>query len=101
MNIVKIKPGKQPRTGDNARQIAFHRMIPNLMTLTAMAAGLTSLQYDLNSQWDKAVLAILIALVLDGMDGATARLLKATSDFGEMLDTLSDFLAFGIAPAII
>jgi CDP-diacylglycerol---serine O-phosphatidyltransferase len=101
MNIVKIKPGKQPRAGDNTRQIAFHRMIPNLMTLTAMAAGLTSLQYALNSQWDKAVLAILIALVLDGMDGATARLLKATSDFGEMLDTLSDFLAFGIAPAII
>ncbi len=47
------------------------------------------------------MLAILIALVLDGMDGATARLLKATSPFGEMLDTLSDFLAFGIAPAII
>ena len=47
MNIVKIKPGKQPRA-DNTRQIAFHRMIPNLMTLTAMAAGLTSLQYALN-----------------------------------------------------
>ena len=103
MNIVKLKPAAKEgmKTRNENRLIAFHRIIPNLITLTAMAAGLTSLQLALSDQWDKAVIAVLIALVLDGMDGATARFLKATSDFGVVLDTLSDFLAFGIAPAII
>lgn len=79
----------------------LHRMVPNLITLTALAAGLTAMQLAFNGLWDRAALAIVIAAVLDAMDGATARLFKATSEFGAQLDSFSDFLAFGIAPIMI
>lgn len=101
MPVIHFKPTDNRVPADNARLLAFHRMIPNMMTLMAMAAGLTSIQFALDLQWEKAVLAILLAAILDTMDGATARLLKATSDFGAQLDSLCDFLSFGIAPAII
>ncbi len=81
--------------------LGLHRMVPNIMTLTALAAGLTAMQLAFNGQWDRAVLAIVIAAVLDAMDGATARLLNAQSEFGAQLDSFSDFLAFGIAPIMI
>lgn len=81
--------------------VGLHRMIPNLMTLAAMAAGMTAIQYAFDDKWEQAVLAVLIAAILDTLDGATARLLKAQSEFGAQLDSLSDFLAFGVAPAII
>lgn len=96
-NISRLTPKKTPE-GD---VIGLHRMVPNIMTLTALAAGLTAMQLAFNELWDRAVLAIVIAAVLDAMDGATARLLKASSDFGAQLDSLSDFLAFGIAPIMI
>lgn len=102
MSVSEIKQ-KQPEQKSDGQQATnwLPRMIPNIMTLTALAAGLTSIQYAWDQYWDKAVLAILIAVVLDAMDGATARLLKATSEFGAQLDSLSDFLAFGVAPSII
>jgi len=77
------------------------RLIPNIMTLVAIGAGLSAIQFAWQERWEHAVLAILIAVIMDTMDGATARLLKAQSDFGAQLDSLSDFLAFGVAPAII
>jgi CDP-diacylglycerol---serine O-phosphatidyltransferase len=77
------------------------RLIPNIMTLVAIGAGLSAIQFAWEQKWEHAVLAILIAVIMDTMDGATARLLKAQSDFGAQLDSLSDFLAFGVAPAII
>lgn len=79
----------------------YHKLIPNIMTLMALAAGLTGIQYAMNAEWEKAAIAIVIAAFLDTLDGATARLLKATSEFGAQLDSFSDFLAFGVAPAII
>lgn len=81
--------------------LGLHRMVPNIMTLTALAAGLTAMQLAFNGHWDRAVLAIVIAAVLDAMDGATARLLNAQSEFGAQLDSFSDFLAFGIAPIML
>lgn len=101
MGVIKMMPDTQNPEAGSARVVAIHRMIPTMITLMAMAAGLTSIQYALNSHWDAAVLAILLAAVLDSIDGATARFLKATSDFGAQMDSLSDFLSFGIAPAII
>lgn len=99
------EPVRQAKQDNNAvregEHIGLHRMVPNIMTLTALAAGLTAMQLAFNGQWDRAVLAIVIAAVLDAMDGATARLLKAQSDFGAQLDSFSDFLAFGIAPIMI
>lgn len=90
---------KKEETG--VATMGLHRLIPNLMTLMALAAGLTAIQYAWDSNWERAVLAILVAVVLDTLDGAVARLLKATSEFGAQLDSLSDFLAFGVAPSII
>jgi CDP-diacylglycerol--serine O-phosphatidyltransferase len=101
MTILNLKPDPSPQGEQSIRRISFQRIIPNLMTLTAIAAGLTSLQFAIDMKWDRAVMALLVALVLDGMDGATARLLKVNSEFGAILDTLSDFLAFGVAPAVV
>ena len=63
--------------------------------------GLTAIQMAWDDKWELAVLAILVAVILDALDGAVARLLNATSEFGAQLDSLSDFLAFGVAPSII
>jgi len=80
---------------------SFNRMIPNILTLLALSAGLTSIRYGLGGHWEKALLAIAAAAVLDALDGRIARLLKGTSKFGAELDSLSDFVSFGVAPAMI
>jgi CDP-diacylglycerol--serine O-phosphatidyltransferase len=80
---------------------AFHKLIPNVLTLMALTAGLTGIQFAMNGEWEKSVLAIVVAAVLDTLDGATARLLNASSEFGAQLDSFSDFLAFGVAPSLI
>lgn len=75
--------------------------MPNLITTIALCCGLASMHYALNSDFDRAIFAILLAAVFDGLDGRFARLLKATSPFGAMLDSLADFLSFGVAPAML
>ena len=80
---------------------AYHKLIPNILTLMALTAGLTGIQFAMDGAWEKAVLAIVVAAVLDTLDGATARLLNAASEFGAQLDSFSDFLAFGVAPSLI
>lgn len=77
------------------------RLFPNFVTLMAMCIGLSSLRFALAEKWELAAGAIIIAAVLDGMDGRLARLLKATSDFGAQLDSLADFVNFGVAPALL
>lgn len=102
MNIRPIK--NDDATHDDTAagaHVGISRMIPNLLTLCALAAGLTAIQVSMDSYWDRAVILIVVAAFLDALDGSVARLLKATSDFGAQLDSLSDFLAFGIAPSII
>lgn len=79
----------------------YHKLIPNIITIMALAAGLTSIQFAMDGYWERAVIAIVVAAALDALDGATARLLKATSDFGAQLDSFSDFLSFGVAPAMV
>ena len=76
-------------------------LIPNMITIIALCAGLSSIRFALNERWEMATTFILIASVLDGMDGRFARLLNATSKFGAELDSLADFINFGVAPAII
>lgn len=80
---------------------SFNRLIPNLMTLVGLCAGLTAIRFALLERWDAAAAAIIVAAVIDGLDGRIARLLKATSRFGAEFDSLADFLCFGVAPAII
>lgn len=77
------------------------KMIPNLVTMMALIAGISSLQKAVNGDFEGAVLMLMAAALFDVLDGAIARALKAQSEFGAQLDSLSDFLAFGIAPAII
>jgi len=78
----------------------INRMIPNVLTLLALAAGLSAVRFALNERWELAVLAIVVAGILDGLDGRIARILKGASRFGAELDSLSDFLCFGVAPAL-
>lgn len=81
--------------------MALPRMIPNLLTLMALTAGVTSIQMGFNARYEEAVMLLMLAAILDVLDGAVARLLKASSDFGAELDSFSDFLSFGAAPALI
>jgi CDP-diacylglycerol--serine O-phosphatidyltransferase len=83
------------------REQSINRLIPNILTVLALCAGLTSIRFALQERWDMAVIAILIAAVLDGLDGRIARLLDGASKFGAELDSLSDFVSFGVAPALL
>jgi len=80
---------------------SFNRVIPNLLTLLGLCAGLTAIRCGLDAQWKRAVLLVLVAGIIDGLDGRIARLLKAVSRFGAEFDSLADFCCFGIAPALI
>lgn len=81
--------------------LSINRLIPNILTLLALCAGLTSIRFGLHGAWEHAVLAIILAGILDGLDGRVARLLQGTSKFGAELDSLSDFVSFGVAPAMV
>jgi CDP-diacylglycerol--serine O-phosphatidyltransferase len=83
------------------RPIPFRAMIPNAITALALCLGLTGVSLAIGGEWEKALGAIVLAGVLDGMDGRIARLLRAQSKFGAELDSLSDNIAFGTAPALI
>src|SRR5215207_4315655 len=76
-------------------------MIPNTITVLALCMGLTGVSLAVRGEWERALAAIVLAGVLDGLDGRIARLLRAQSKFGAELDSLSDNIAFGTAPALI
>lgn len=81
--------------------LTFNRLIPNIITVGALSAGLTAIRFGVEGRWQAAVVAIVVAAVLDALDGRMARLLKSASDFGAELDSLSDVIAFGVAPAVV
>ena len=81
--------------------LSINRMIPNILTLLALCAGMTAIRFAINGQFEAAVIAIIVAGVFDGLDGRVARLLKSTSPFGAQLDSLSDFICFGVAPGVM
>jgi len=81
--------------------IPFRAMVPNAITLLALCFGLTGVAFAIGGEWEKALAAVVFAGVLDGLDGRIARLLRAQSRFGAELDSLSDNIAFGTAPALI
>ncbi len=84
-----------------SRGLTITKLIPNAITVSATCAGLTGIRFAIEGRFEFAAIAILVAAILDGLDGRMARLLKATSDFGKELDSLSDFVAFGVSPAMI
>jgi CDP-diacylglycerol---serine O-phosphatidyltransferase len=83
------------------RRIPVRTLAPNLITLLALCAGLTGIRMAFENRYGLALAAIVFAAFLDGIDGRLARLLKGTSRFGAELDSLSDFVNFGVAPALI
>ena len=82
-------------------RIPVRMMVPNFFTLLGLCAGLTSIRMSIEGRYDFALAAIVFAALLDGIDGRIARLLKASSRFGAELDSLADFVNFGVAPAIM
>src|SRR5271170_865781 len=83
------------------RRIPVRTLAPNLVTLLALCAGLTAIRMAFETRYSLALAAIVFAAILDGIDGRLARLLKGTSRFGAELDSLADFVNFGVAPALI
>jgi CDP-diacylglycerol--serine O-phosphatidyltransferase len=81
--------------------LSVNRMVPNVLTLLALCAGMTAIRYAVNENFQAACYAIIVAGIFDGLDGRIARLLKSTSRFGAELDSLSDFVSFGVAPAAV
>ena len=82
-------------------ELPIIQLIPNLMTIAAICAGLTAIRFAFQDDFTTAILLILIAAVLDGLDGRIARLLKSESEFGAELDSLADFVNFGVAPGFL
>ncbi|MBN8532151.1 MAG: CDP-alcohol phosphatidyltransferase family protein, partial [Alphaproteobacteria bacterium] len=83
------------------RRLSIGMLFPNMITILSLCCGMSAIRYALDERWELSVSLIIISIILDGMDGRLARLLKATSDFGAQLDSLADFLSFGVAPAIV
>ena len=86
---------------DEGGGLPLRAFIPNAVTALALCLGLTGVLLAIGGEFDKALASIILAGVLDGMDGRIARLLRAQSRFGAELDSLSDNIAFGTAPALI
>ncbi len=83
------------------KPVPFRMIAPNMITLLALCLGLTAIRLAFEGKFEPAVIAVIVAAVLDGIDGRVARLLKGTSRFGAELDSLADFVNFGCAPALI
>ena len=90
-NNLKIVADKK-----NARMI-----LPNMLTLIGVCIGLTSIRFALDGKFELAIIAIIFAALIDGLDGRIARLIKGTSKVGKELDSLTDMISFGVAPAFI
>ncbi len=89
------------RTRPRFKGPSFNRLIPNIMTLLGLCAGLTAMRFAVEGRFGSAAVGLVVAGCIDGLDGRLARLLKATSRFGAEFDSLADFLCFGVAPAFI
>jgi len=92
----EVPAAKLPNGG-----LTLRAVLPNAITAAALCSGLTGIRFAINGNWEMALFAIILAGVLDGIDGRIARLLKAQSRFGAELDSLADSLSFGMAPALV
>jgi CDP-diacylglycerol--serine O-phosphatidyltransferase len=93
--------GKRRQRWRRINRVPLRMVLPNMVTLLALCSGLTAIRLALEGRLELALMAILLAAFLDAMDGRLARLLKGTSRFGAELDSLTDFVNFGVAPALI
>lgn len=81
--------------------LTVNRLIPNALTLLALCAGMTAIRLALLGRWEFAIAAVVVAMILDALDGRIARLMGATSEFGAQLDSLADVINFGVTPALL
>ena len=97
-----MRPGRARRARvQRLSGLSVNRMVPNVLTLLALCAGMTAMRFAMGGNFVGAVFAIIVAGIFDGLDGRIARLLQTTSSFGAELDSLSDFVSFGVAPAAV
>ncbi len=89
------------RRGSRFKKVPIRYLLPNLITLIALCSGITAIRLGIEGRFELAVGAVIIAILLDAVDGRLARLLKGTSRFGAELDSLADFVNFGVAPAVL
>lgn len=92
----KLRLSKQKLTS-----LPIRKIIPNIVTTLAVCAGVTSIRYAMSGHFSKAIICIFLAAFFDMLDGRVARMLKGSTKFGAELDSLSDFVSFGVAPAIL
>jgi CDP-diacylglycerol--serine O-phosphatidyltransferase len=83
------------------RMVPVRFLLPNMITLLALCSGITAIRFAVEARYELAVACVIVAVVLDAVDGRLARLLKGTSRFGAELDSLADFVNFGVAPAVL
>jgi CDP-diacylglycerol---serine O-phosphatidyltransferase len=101
MDAAPFEPTRPPQKRRRFRQIPVRTLVPNLITLLALCFGLTAIRLAIEMKLEWALAAIVFAAILDAIDGRVARMLKGTSRFGAELDSLADFVNFGVAPALI
>lgn len=101
MIFPPFEPDRYERGRRRFRAIPVRTLLPNVITLLALCAGLTAIRLAVEGRLELALSAIVLAAVLDGIDGRIARLIKGTSRFGAELDSLADFVNFGVAPGLI
>ncbi|SMH29606.1 CDP-diacylglycerol--serine O-phosphatidyltransferase [Maritimibacter sp. HL-12] len=82
-------------------RVSIVQLIPNMVTLAGMSLGITSIRFAIDERFSVAAFLILMATVFDGLDGVLARRLRASSELGAQLDSLADFVSFGVAPAVL
>jgi len=93
--------GRVRRQRERLKPPPLRNLLPNILTVLALCAGLTAIRFGLEGRFEFAVYAILVAALLDAFDGRLARMLQAQSSFGAELDSLADFFNFGVAPVLI
>jgi CDP-diacylglycerol--serine O-phosphatidyltransferase len=101
MNYSRFDSERHQRRLRRLRQIPVRVLVPNVITLLALCAGLTGIRLAIEERYELALGAIVFAAVLDAVDGRVARMIKGTSRFGAELDSLADFVNFGVAPGLI
>jgi len=101
MPYGRFDPERHERRMRRLRQIPVRQLVPNVITLLALCAGLTGIRLAIEGRLELAVAAIVFAAILDAIDGRVARMIKGTSRFGAELDSLADFVNFGVAPGLI
>ena len=101
MPYSQFDPEWRQRRLERFRQIPVRKLVPNVITLLALCAGLTGIRLALEGRYELALGAIVFAAMLDAVDGRVARMIKGTTRFGAELDSLADFVNFGCAPGLI